>query len=97
LALPFDRKRRRLSKIFEKIFTKNFYYFTILSDLLFQTVSKQPSEGIAEKFFIITSQQAARTFPLFKDWRAAATQNLGATCGTLLSIPKHCACISNHS
>jgi len=30
LVLPFDQKRRRLSKIFEKIFTKNFYYFMIL-------------------------------------------------------------------
>ncbi|WP_143456118.1 hypothetical protein [Novacetimonas hansenii] len=37
---PFDRKRRRLSKLSGKSFTKNLYHFSMLSRLTFQTVSK---------------------------------------------------------
>ncbi|RFP00484.1 hypothetical protein BGC30_09040 [Novacetimonas hansenii] len=37
---PFDRKRRRLLKLFGKSFTKNLYHFSTLSRLTFQTVSK---------------------------------------------------------
>ncbi|WP_281649281.1 hypothetical protein [Novacetimonas hansenii] len=32
---PFDRKRRRLLKLFGKRFTKNFYHFSMLSRLTF--------------------------------------------------------------
>ncbi|QOF95570.1 hypothetical protein IFJ82_02505 [Novacetimonas hansenii] len=32
---PFDRKRRRLLKLFGKSFTKNFYHFSVLSRLTF--------------------------------------------------------------
>ncbi|WP_206778214.1 hypothetical protein, partial [Novacetimonas hansenii] len=37
---PFDRKRRRLLKLFGKIFTKNFYNFRMLLKVLFQAASK---------------------------------------------------------
>ncbi|MCJ8353847.1 hypothetical protein [Novacetimonas hansenii] len=36
---PFERKRRRLLKLFRKSFTKNFYNFNMLSSLTFQTGS----------------------------------------------------------
>ncbi len=45
---PFDRKRRCLLKLFGKSFTKNFYDFSMLSGLTFQTVSNpaaRPSGG----------------------------------------------------
>jgi len=32
---PFDRKRRRLLKLFRKSFTKNLYNFNLLSHLTF--------------------------------------------------------------
>ncbi|PYD73369.1 hypothetical protein CFR74_04400 [Novacetimonas hansenii] len=38
-GLTFDRKMRRLSKLFGKSFTKNFYDFMILADLPSQTLS----------------------------------------------------------
>ncbi|CUW48121.1 hypothetical protein ATCC53582_02249 [Novacetimonas hansenii] len=42
---PFDRKRRRLLKLFGKSFTKNFYDFRMLLVLTFQTVSTRLPDG----------------------------------------------------
>jgi len=40
---PFDRKRWCLLKLFGKSFTKNFYNFSMLLGLTFQTASKNPA------------------------------------------------------
>ncbi|WP_139313067.1 hypothetical protein [Novacetimonas hansenii] len=48
--MPFDQKRQHLSKLFEKSFTKNFYYFMFLSDLPFQNASRIPPWHWPDRF-----------------------------------------------
>ncbi|RFP05613.1 hypothetical protein BGC30_10625 [Novacetimonas hansenii] len=72
-VLPF-LKRRRLSKLFGKSFTKNLYDFRMLLRLTFQTVSNNPRDySVPGKDFLETShgqllcgKSIARDFYLFQ-------------------------------